>query len=144
MQALRCKNAVFMNAALAIGELYQDREHIRRGWKNLQMVCYLCRVGDNSSATSAEYSFKTGRAVGQFALPARIGLIADLGITSNSSVSLQHLATNKPEIALFVGGVKLLDVVCPGAMSALPIVAKSACMLQIYTSLALYCLPVFS
>ncbi|BDA46067.1 Purple acid phosphatase 15 [Coccomyxa sp. Obi] len=70
---------------------------------------YYYRVGDNSSATSAEYSFKTGKVVGEFAFPARIGLIADLGITSNSSVSLQHLAANKPEIALFCGDLCYAD-----------------------------------
>ncbi len=64
----------------------------------------LCRVGDKNAAQSAVYSFKTGKPIGPSSFPARIGLIADLGITSNSSVSLRHLAANNPEIALFVGG----------------------------------------
>ena len=72
--------------------------------------CGLFRVGDSNAAQSPEYSFKTGKAVGPSSLPARIGLIADLGITSNSSVSLKHLAANNPEIALFVGGVPLLSI----------------------------------
>ena len=91
--------AVFMKASLAPFKVV---------WKLLE-GSLLCRVGDNSSATSAEYFFKTGKVVGQFVFPARIGLIGDLGITSNSSVSLQHLAANKPDIALFVGGALLLD-----------------------------------
>lgn len=64
----------------------------------------LCRVGDTSVAQSSEFNFTTGKPIGPASFPARIGLIADLGITSNSTVSLQHLAANQPEMALFVGG----------------------------------------
>jgi hypothetical protein len=53
---------------------------------------------------SKEYYFKTGPTVGEFSFPTRIGLIADLGLTSNSTVSLTHLAANAPEMVIFVGG----------------------------------------
>lgn len=57
------------------------------------------------NATSAEYTFKTGRPIGSSSFPQTIGLVADVGLTSNSTVTLQHLVANEPEIALFVGGM---------------------------------------
>ena len=69
----------------------------------------LRRVGDfttdTPNATSAEYSFKTGRPIGASSFPQTIGLVADVGLTRNSTVTLQHLIANEPEIALFVGGM---------------------------------------
>ena len=53
---------------------------------------------------SAEQSFKTGLTPSAVSFPNRIGLVADLGLTSNSSVTLAHLVANTPEMVLFVGG----------------------------------------
>ncbi|CAL5227608.1 g10610 [Coccomyxa viridis] len=74
---------------------------------------YHYRVGDFMTnapdATSAEYSFKTGRQIGESSFPQTIGLVADVGLTSNSTVTLQHLIANEPEIALFVGDLIYAD-----------------------------------
>ena len=67
-----------------------------------------CRVGDFATdapnATSAEFSFRTGKPVGADSFPQTIGLVADVGLTSNSTVTLAHLMANRPELVLFVGG----------------------------------------
>lgn len=63
-----------------------------------------------AAATSSEYSFKTGRPIGPSSFPQTIGLVADVGLTSNSTVTLQHLVANHPEIALFVGGKQYLHI----------------------------------
>ena len=73
-------------------------------------------------ATSAEYSFKTGRQIGESSFPQTIGLVADVGLTSNSTVTLQHLIANEPEIALFVGGSCLITSAFSLSMPATPAV----------------------
>ena len=42
--------------------------------------------------------------MGTKSFPQTIGLVADVGLTSNSTVTLTHLMANQPEIVLFVGG----------------------------------------
>ena len=65
-------------------------------------------MGDFSSnaenATSPEHYFKTGLPVGPSSFPQTIGLVADVGLTSNSTVTLTGLMANQPEMVLFVGG----------------------------------------
>ena len=58
---------------------------------------------------SAEQSFRTGLAPSAMSFPNRIGLVADLGLTSNSTVTLAHLVANQPEMVIFVGGKKRGD-----------------------------------
>ena len=41
--------------------------------------------------------------------PNRIGLVADLGLTSNSTVTLSHLVANEPEMVIFVGDLCYSD-----------------------------------
>ena len=53
---------------------------------------------------SAEQSFRTGLLPSAVSFPNRIGLVADLGLTSNSTVTLAHLVANQPDMVIFVGG----------------------------------------
>ena len=69
----------------------------------------VCRVGDPEQGMSAEQSFRTGLAPSAVSFPNRIGLVADLGLTSNSTVTLAHLVANQPDMVIFVGGEKRED-----------------------------------
>ncbi len=84
------------------------------------------------NATSAEFSFRTGKPVGADSFPQTIGLVADVGLTSNSTVTLTHLMANHPEVVLFVGGDCPLSPSAPNLEAAkLPLPAKKyafACM----------------
>jgi hypothetical protein len=47
---------------------------------------------------SRELSFTTPQPAGPAAFPQRIGVVADLGQTHNSSVTLQHLIASDPPV----------------------------------------------
>jgi hypothetical protein len=48
---------------------------------------------------SRELSFRMPQPPGPGAFPQRIGIIADLGQTHNSSVTLQHLIASDPPVS---------------------------------------------
>ncbi|XWS09100.1 hypothetical protein CRYUN_Cryun40dG0057200 [Craigia yunnanensis] len=63
---------------------------------------YMC--GDSSlPAMSEEYVFETLPLPGQNSYPRRIAFIGDLGLTRNSSTTIDHLTKNDPSLILMVG-----------------------------------------
>lgn len=48
------------------------------------------------------YSTKTLPPVGPATFPTRLGLVADLGMTGNSSATLDHLTASHPDLVIMV------------------------------------------
>ena len=63
---------------------------------------YYYTCGSAASGMSAEYSFTTAPAPGP-AYPLVLGVVADVGQTVNSSITLQHLADSKPRYVTLIG-----------------------------------------
>lgn len=64
---------------------------------------YYYKCGDSSlSAMSKEHSFKTLPSPGNN-FPRRIAVVGDLGLTRNSTSTIDHLASNDPSLILMVG-----------------------------------------
>lgn len=67
---------------------------------------YYYRCGDPSiPAMSSIYSFKTMPVSALRSYPGRIGVVGDLGLTYNTTVTVNHLISNKPDLVLLVGDV---------------------------------------
>lgn len=65
---------------------------------------YYFKCGDSSvPALSQERTFQTMPKPGPNAYPRRIAVIGDLGLTSNSSSTIDHLINNDPSLVLMVG-----------------------------------------
>lgn len=65
---------------------------------------YYYKCGDSSiAAMSDEYSFRTLPSVGPNSYPSRIAVIGDLGLTSNSTSTIEHVMRNNPSLLLMVG-----------------------------------------
>lgn len=77
--------------------------HVRlEGLKSATTYYFKC--GDSSvPAMSDEYSFKTMPSPSPNAYPTRIAVIGDLGLTSNSSTTIDHVIKNDPALVLMVG-----------------------------------------
>ncbi|GLJ53723.1 hypothetical protein SUGI_1146390 [Cryptomeria japonica] len=71
---------------------------------------YYYKCGDSSlSAMSEEHVFVTPPLPSPLNYPRRIGIIGDLGLTSNSSTTIDHLNQNDPSLILMVGDVTYAD-----------------------------------
>ncbi|KAK3445123.1 hypothetical protein EUGRSUZ_B02787 [Eucalyptus grandis] len=77
--------------------------HVRlEGLKSATTYYFKC--GDSSvPAMSDEYSFKTMPSPSPNAYPTCIAVIGDLGLTSNSSTTIDHVIKNDPALVLMVG-----------------------------------------
>ncbi|CAL5415345.1 unnamed protein product [Camellia sinensis] len=65
---------------------------------------YYYNCGDSSlPAMSDEQVFETLPSLGPNSYPRRIAIIGDLGLTSNSTTTIDHLIENDPSIVLMVG-----------------------------------------
>ncbi|KAK8275844.1 hypothetical protein V6Z12_D10G162000 [Gossypium hirsutum] len=65
---------------------------------------YYYRCGDSSlPAMSEEHVFETFPLPAQNSYPRRIAVIGDLGLTRNSSTTIDHLSKNDPSLILMVG-----------------------------------------
>lgn len=65
---------------------------------------YYYRCGDSSlSAMSNEYFFETLPLPGPNSYPRRIAVVGDLGLTYNSTTTIDHLTRNDPSLILMVG-----------------------------------------
>lgn len=85
---------------------------------------YYYKVGDGTKAnTSPEHSFTTLPAVGHDK-SIRIGVFGDLGDSTNSTSTLQHLAANKPAIILNMGDLTYADKHGPPFNATTDILAK--------------------
>ncbi|WOL18251.1 purple acid phosphatase 23 isoform X1 [Canna indica] len=77
--------------------------HVRlEGLKTGTRYYYKC--GDSSlMALSEEHTFVTLPSCSQNSYPSRVAVIGDLGLTSNSTTTVDHLSENDPSIILMVG-----------------------------------------
>ncbi|XP_022722892.1 purple acid phosphatase 23 isoform X8 [Durio zibethinus] len=67
-------------------------------------IKYYYKCGDSSlSAMSEEHVFETLPLPGHSSYPRRIAVIGDLGLTRNSSTTIDHLTKNDPSLILMVG-----------------------------------------
>ncbi|XP_031477087.1 purple acid phosphatase 15 isoform X2 [Nymphaea colorata] len=67
---------------------------------------YYYRCGDPSvAAMSSVRSFRTMPEPGPSSYPARIAIVGDLGLTHNTSSTIDHMISNNPDLFLLVGDV---------------------------------------
>ena len=59
----------------------------------------LNRCGDPNLAMSEERNFTTPPATGSDVYPQRLTVVADLGQTHNSSLTLQHIVASRPKVS---------------------------------------------
>ncbi|GMY33925.1 purple acid phosphatase 15 isoform X1 [Fagus crenata] len=79
--------------------------HVRLTGLNPSTLYYY-RCGDPSmQAWSKIYSFKTMPVSGPRSYPNRIAVVGDLGLTYNTTTTISHLISNKPDLVLLVGDV---------------------------------------
>ncbi|KAK3000810.1 hypothetical protein RJ639_021763 [Escallonia herrerae] len=71
---------------------------------------YYYKCGDSSiPEMSEEHVFKTLPLPGTNKYPSRIAVIGDLGVTSNSTTTIDHLIQNDPSMVLMVGDLTYAD-----------------------------------
>ncbi|KAL5798743.1 hypothetical protein ACOSQ2_003563 [Xanthoceras sorbifolium] len=84
--------------------------HVRlTGLKPSTLYDYQC--GDPSiPAMSDIYSFSTMPVSGPRSYPNRIAIVGDLGLTYNTTTTISHLISNKPDLVLLVGDVSYANL----------------------------------
>lgn len=71
---------------------------------------YYYKCGDSSlKAMSEEHTFQTLPAPGTNSYPSRIAVVGDLGLTHNSTTTIDHLTHNDPAMILFLGDLVYAD-----------------------------------
>lgn len=71
---------------------------------------YYYKCGDSSfPAMSEEHAFETLPVPSQSTYPCRIAVVGDLGLTSNTSTTIDHLIQNDPSMILMVGDVTYVN-----------------------------------
>lgn len=72
---------------------------------------YYYRCGDPTlSAMSGEHMFKTLPVPGPSSYPARVAIIGDLGLTYNSTSTVDHMRENNPDLVLMVGDLSYANL----------------------------------
>lgn len=66
---------------------------------------YEYRCGDPSKAMSETYSFKTMPISNPRSYPGKIAITGDLGLTYNTTSTISHMRSNKPDLVLLIGDV---------------------------------------
>lgn len=70
----------------------------------LPNATYFYKCGDPATGIfSEEHSFTTLALPSPVSYPARIAIVGDLGLTSNSSTTVDHIIQNDPSLLLMVG-----------------------------------------
>jgi len=78
--------------------------HVRlRGLCPATRYYYRCGDSSLSGGLSDERSFTTLPATGAGSYPRRVAVVGDLGLTGNSTATVDHLAQNDPSLVLMVG-----------------------------------------
>ncbi|KAK8450869.1 hypothetical protein SEVIR_6G115900v4 [Setaria viridis] len=78
--------------------------HVRlRGLRPATRYYYRCGDSSLPGGLSDERSFTTLPAAGAGSYPRRIAVVGDLGLTGNSTATVDHLAQNDPSLVLMVG-----------------------------------------
>lgn len=78
--------------------------HVRlKGLKPSKLYSYQC--GDPSIAMSEVYYFTTMPVTGPSSYPSRVAVVGDLGLTYNTTSTVDHMLSNHPDLVLLVGDV---------------------------------------
>ena len=78
--------------------------HVRlRGLRPATRYYYRCGDSSLPGGLSDERSFTTLPAAGAGSYPRRVAVVGDLGLTGNSTATVDHLAQNDPSLVLMVG-----------------------------------------
>ena len=64
---------------------------------------YYYKVGDTTCGQSREFTFTSPPAVGNTTYPFIFGVVADPGLTVNTTVTIQHLADANPSVWTLIG-----------------------------------------
>ncbi|EIE18216.1 Metallo-dependent phosphatase [Coccomyxa subellipsoidea C-169] len=108
-------DGVASGEATAYVQTYPDFSYISGTFHHVRLTglqpnaSYYFKCGDPGVAMSRELRFATPQPPGPAAFPQRIGVIADLGQTHNSSATLQHLIQSQPPVVLLVGDLTYAD-----------------------------------
>ena len=70
---------------------------------------YFYKVGDPKLGMSQEFNFTSPPAVGNTSFPFVLGVVADTGLTPNTTVTIQHLVDAKPEVWTLIGDFSYAD-----------------------------------
>ena len=70
---------------------------------------YFYKCGDITLGMSQEFNFTTPPAVGNTSYPFVLGVVADTGLTPNTTVTIQHLVDAKPEVWTLIGDFSYAD-----------------------------------
>ena len=64
---------------------------------------YFYKVGDPTYGMSAELNFTSVPKVGNSSYPLKLGVVADIGLTPNTTATVQHLADANPQVWTLIG-----------------------------------------
>ncbi len=70
---------------------------------------YYYKVGDAKLGMSQELNFTSPPAVGNTSYPFVLGVVADTGLTPNTTVTIQHLTDAKPQVWTLIGDFSYAD-----------------------------------
>ncbi|VAI20479.1 purple acid phosphatase 15 [Triticum aestivum] len=80
--------------------------HVRlQGLEPATKYYYQCGDPGIPGAMSAVHAFRTMPAVGPRSYPGRIAVVGDLGLTYNTTSTVDHMVSNRPDLVLLVGDV---------------------------------------
>ncbi|DBA81199.1 TPA: hypothetical protein ACH3X2_007015 [Trebouxia sp. C0005] len=70
---------------------------------------YFYKVGDTTYGLSSEYNFTSPPKVGNTTYPFVLGVVADPGLTINTTVTIQHLVDANPQVWTLIGDFTYAD-----------------------------------
>lgn len=70
---------------------------------------YYYKVGDPQYGMSQQFNFTSAPAVGNASYPFVLGVVADIGLTPNTTVTVQHLADANPQVWTLIGDLTYAD-----------------------------------
>lgn len=70
---------------------------------------YYYKVGDPTLGMSQEFNFTSPPALGASSYPFVLGVVADTGLTPNTTVTIQHLVDAKPQVWTLIGDFSYAD-----------------------------------
>lgn len=71
---------------------------------------YYYRCGDPSIGMSDIYSFKSMPVSNRWSYPNRIAIVGDLGLTYNTTATLSHMMSHKPDLLLIIGDMSYANM----------------------------------
>lgn len=75
----------------------------------LPNTLYYYKCGDPVLGMSDEFNFTSPPAVGTASYPMVLGVVADTGLTPNTTVTIQHLVDSKPQVWTLIGDFSYAD-----------------------------------